>query len=61
VVSSLYQYVLIIDTDNLVFVAVGCINSSSAIKGVYIAELHTNDTYDFSLRFGYFGTTPHKP
>ncbi|KAL2786907.1 hypothetical protein BJX66DRAFT_341693 [Aspergillus keveii] len=38
-----------------VFVAVGCINSSSAIKGVYIAELHTNDTYDFYLRFGYFG------
>ncbi|KAL2854561.1 hypothetical protein BJX68DRAFT_264461 [Aspergillus pseudodeflectus] len=38
-----------------VFVALGCINSSSTIKGVYIAELHTNDTYDFSLRFGYFG------
>ncbi|KAJ0414210.1 hypothetical protein BJY00DRAFT_321184 [Aspergillus carlsbadensis] len=38
-----------------VFVAIGCINSSSAIKGVYLAEFHTNDTYDFSLRFGYFG------
>ncbi|KAL2838258.1 hypothetical protein BJY01DRAFT_251059 [Aspergillus pseudoustus] len=38
-----------------VFVAVGCINSTSAIKGVYIAEFHTNETYDFSLRFGYFG------
>ncbi|KAL2812041.1 hypothetical protein BJX63DRAFT_432855 [Aspergillus granulosus] len=38
-----------------IFVVVGCTSSSSAIKGVYIAELHANDTDSFSLQFGYFG------
>ncbi|XXG98087.1 hypothetical protein Hte_004406 [Hypoxylon texense] len=38
-----------------VFVMVGCISNSPAISNLYLAELYVNGTYDYHLRFGYFG------
>ncbi|OTA85834.1 hypothetical protein M434DRAFT_400058 [Hypoxylon sp. CO27-5] len=38
-----------------VFTLVGSVSTNTLIKNVYLAELHTNNTYDIHFQVGYFG------
>lgn len=37
------------------FALAGCTSTSKAVKSLYLAEYHTNATYDIQFQVGYFG------